>query len=109
MGGGLGRGLGRRSWLLDADVPLLDGRTRLTTPVEDREGCQHQQEPNHIGPFPQNTLPTSRGQSTINSHVPRKGHTVGLRIDGGKKEGRGAPRSEEHTSELQSRQYLVCR
>src|SRR3712207_8300037 len=29
--------------------------------------------------------------------------------DGGVGEGRGDRRSEEHTSELQSRQYLVCR
>src|SRR3712207_7025631 len=27
----------------------------------------------------------------------------------GRHAGRGRPRSEEHTSELQSRQYLVCR
>src|SRR3712207_9440664 len=27
----------------------------------------------------------------------------------GQSDGRPAPRSEEHTSELQSRQYLVCR
>src|SRR3712207_8787766 len=27
----------------------------------------------------------------------------------GDREGEGVPRSEEHTSELQSRQYLVCR
>src|SRR3712207_8114922 len=26
-----------------------------------------------------------------------------------RRDGRAAPRSEEHTSELQSRQYLVCR
>src|SRR3712207_9281959 len=29
--------------------------------------------------------------------------------NGGPRAGRGWPRSEEHTSELQSRQYLVCR
>src|SRR3712207_8386590 len=29
--------------------------------------------------------------------------------DGGRRRAAGRPRSEEHTSELQSRQYLVCR
>src|SRR3712207_8828867 len=30
-------------------------------------------------------------------------------ISRGRSSGRSSPRSEEHTSELQSRQYLVCR
>src|SRR3712207_8512601 len=30
-------------------------------------------------------------------------------LDSGKQIAAGTPRSEEHTSELQSRQYLVCR
>src|SRR3712207_8715325 len=34
---------------------------------------------------------------------------VGDRRDRGRRERRRARRSEEHTSELQSRQYLVCR
>src|SRR3712207_8036411 len=37
---------------------------------------------------------------------------AGLRqncVSRGAAEGNGEPRSEEHTSELQSRQYLVCR
>src|SRR3712207_8751065 len=39
-------------------------------------------------------------------HPPRLvGEVAGLLVP----HGRGRPRSEEHTSELQSRQYLVCR
>src|SRR3712207_6902922 len=33
----------------------------------------------------------------------------GRRLPGARAAGRGVDRSEEHTSELQSRQYLVCR
>src|SRR6185295_20322634 len=41
----------------------------------------------------------------IHAHLFRRGHG-----DGGRHVARaGARRSEEHTSELQSRQYLVCR
>src|SRR5947209_15251987 len=55
--------------------------------------------------FPYTTLFRSRR---------RPGHRrvgdVGARRDGAERALRGeAPRSEEHTSELQSRQYLVCR
>src|SRR3712207_6898911 len=35
--------------------------------------------------------------------------TADVRAAGGAPDGLGARRSEEHTSELQSRQYLVCR
>src|SRR3712207_8212489 len=48
--------------------------------------------------------------------LPGRPAAQGLAVDGGHHErrlrgGRGGrdPRSEEHTSELQSRQYLVCR
>src|SRR3712207_7593979 len=37
------------------------------------------------------------------------GNTYGTRISGSRPAGRQYARSEEHTSELQSRQYLVCR
>src|SRR3712207_7535555 len=38
------------------------------------------------------------------------GRQAGLHLPGGlAREGRRGQRSEEHTSELQSRQYLVCR
>src|SRR3712207_7356323 len=45
------------------------------------------------------------------SAAPRALHAPGQEVDGrGNRAGRGLkPRSEEHTSELQSRQYLVCR
>src|SRR3712207_8328054 len=44
--------------------------------------------------------------------VVERGVGVGVAAEQAGREGRGAParvRSEEHTSELQSRQYLVCR
>src|SRR3712207_9039974 len=50
--------------------------------------------------FPYTTLFRSRG---------RRGHPAGLGPHHERGLGRDAVRSEEHTSELQSRQYLVCR
>src|SRR5882757_11522008 len=44
-------------------------------------------------------LPISRAANPNRSYSRRAGRPSGL----------SAPRSEEHTSELQSRQYLVCR
>src|SRR3712207_9490970 len=43
--------------------------------------------------------------------LPQRGHDGGARgLEGAGRGGREeGPRSEEHTSELQSRQYLVCR
>src|SRR3712207_7974587 len=63
--------------------------------------------------FPYTTLFRSR-QGRLSSKVPwhcNRGRSVG---NVGTKKGRPPPtsrgsRSEEHTSELQSRQYLVCR
>src|SRR3712207_8254294 len=60
-------------------------------------------------------LPISRGSGRStrcgrrSATYPRTGPTDGRRCGrtGGGRRGRG--RSEEHTSELQSRQYLVCR
>src|SRR3712207_7777507 len=40
---------------------------------------------------------------------PRSGHVAGRVPGAARLPHRGADRSEEHTSELQSRQYLVCR
>src|SRR3712207_8761983 len=40
---------------------------------------------------------------------PERGHPVGDHLDRALRPGDPALRSEEHTSELQSRQYLVCR
>src|SRR3712207_8769273 len=45
-----------------------------------------------------------RGDRTLGQALPRVGHDE-IRVD----LLAGADRSEEHTSELQSRQYLVCR
>src|SRR3712207_9008180 len=39
----------------------------------------------------------------------RRGRRHGWALDRGRRRAPGAGRSEEHTSELQSRQYLVCR
>src|SRR3712207_7088481 len=41
------------------------------------------------------------------AHAARRAHPAVVRHHGAA--GRSRPRSEEHTSELQSRQYLVCR
>src|SRR3712207_7373486 len=69
--------------------------------------------------FPYTTLfrserPAERAQEALRPPGPR--HQVGAderqaeRVDGGRgEEQRRHLRSEEHTSELQSRQYLVCR
>src|SRR3712207_7627983 len=40
---------------------------------------------------------------------PHRGQRAQLPLDGGEQQVGVAARSEEHTSELQSRQYLVCR
>src|SRR5689334_23868370 len=57
--------------------------------------------------FPYTTLFRSR-------RLPREGHArrqrgVLLRVHAAVQGSRGAPRSEEHTSELQSQFHLVCR
>src|SRR3712207_8838929 len=67
--------------------------------------------------FPYTTLFRSDfvgGIQRIEHPVASLGHTVIARPESGEElESRGPPailpRSEEHTSELQSRQYLVCR
>src|SRR3712207_8622322 len=64
--------------------------------------------------FPYTTLlPISRSAESVRGRLAsyqqgvRQGREIRLRRDPG---GAGSqPRSEEHTSELQSRQYLVCR
>src|SRR3712207_7707558 len=43
------------------------------------------------------------------AHLAGNARAVAERAVGPAVEGQGADRSEEHTSELQSRQYLVCR
>src|SRR3712207_7051125 len=61
--------------------------------------------------------PAARGRATLlqeGRDSARAGHLEGLlrgagRNGRGRRYKRGAHRSEEHTSELQSRQYLVCR
>src|SRR3712207_7241666 len=55
-------------------------------------------EPTEIGPFVVNA-----------ALVIHPGPTVGYRINESGRVLAYLPRSEEHTSELQSRQYLVCR
>src|SRR5258707_12586213 len=51
------------------------------------------------------------GRSRQGSRLRRspQGHAAGHRSSGGSPTPAGSHRSEEHTSELQSRQYLVCR
>src|SRR3712207_8649592 len=53
---------------------------------------------------PPGSLPQSRPCGRGNTATPRPGRPASAR-----ESRRAAPRSEEHTSELQSRQYLVCR
>src|SRR3712207_7579138 len=58
--------------------------------------------------------PALRGRADGDRHELRPDlpvrHRLGVPLLAGDGEGVGAlPRSEEHTSELQSRQYLVCR
>src|SRR3712207_8215160 len=48
-------------------------------------------------------IPESRGREE------ERGESEASRFGHGKERQRPRPRSEEHTSELQSRQYLVCR
>src|SRR3712207_7511978 len=58
-----------------------------------------------------------RGAGSLRARFQRGGHRLGLPAAGREPEDRaeapqaqaGHARSEEHTSELQSRQYLVCR
>src|SRR3712207_7393734 len=70
--------------------------------------------------FPYTTLFRSRGEGDADRRDPasaRRPRALGLGDDARAARGRGRrprlplpdPRSEEHTSELQSRQYLVCR
>src|SRR3712207_8018407 len=72
--------------------------------------------------FPYTTLFRSLGGQSSAQHVVRAGHDlhtgaaeVGVQVARGqedrlaRRQGEVVARSEEHTSELQSRQYLVCR
>src|SRR3712207_7522604 len=65
--------------------------------------------------FPYTTLFRSESLRLDQQHLRQANDVEVLRADGGRElEPRGFPlgvagRSEEHTSELQSRQYLVCR
>src|SRR3712207_8059012 len=63
--------------------------------------------------FPYTTLFRSLqdGEEQQRLPVPERGAHPALRQGPGQQDRRAdhAPRSEEHTSELQSRQYLVCR
>src|SRR3712207_9014132 len=60
--------------------------------------------------FPYTTLFRSRGRAgALAGDRGRPAHAARARGDGGRPAVRAPLRSEEHTSELQSRQYLVCR
>src|SRR5258707_6190885 len=64
--------------------------------------------------FPYTTLFRSPPVDAVHPAAARNGRRqalqAGLRLHAGRRPARGdPPRSEEHTSELQSRQYLVCR
>src|SRR5258707_8752700 len=61
-------------------------------------------------PFPASTKDLSRGRNLwIPTWSPFDEGTIGIRAREGRPNRRSTSRSEEHTSELQSRQYLVCR
>src|SRR3712207_7184229 len=51
----------------------------------------------------------ARGADVVLTHHVEQRATQQARVDGRERGGEDEPRSEEHTSELQSRQYLVCR
>src|SRR3712207_7038701 len=62
--------------------------------------------------FPYTTLfrSTTRSRGTSSCRSPSRGRRPACRTGGtAARPGRTPSRSEEHTSELQSRQYLVCR
>src|SRR5437879_10448901 len=78
--------------------------------------------PSRLTPFPYTTLFRSRGGRSATPRrrthrptlAPRRGRVAGglagrLRRRGRHLPGDRAPRSEEHTSELQSPMYIVCR
>src|SRR3712207_9117462 len=57
--------------------------------------------------FPYTTLFRSRSEAPLSASAPRQ--LAGRDSDRGRRSAMRLKRSEEHTSELQSRQYLVCR
>src|SRR3712207_8848442 len=59
--------------------------------------------------FPYTTLFRSSAAGRRGAGVPVPGEGARGRADGARRAARRGRRSEEHTSELQSRQYLVCR
>src|SRR3712207_8169666 len=67
---------------------LFRSRRRVPPPDERPRGCR-------------------RGRAILGRQARRRRARHGPRADGAF--GHGGTRSEEHTSELQSRQYLVCR
>src|SRR3712207_103921 len=93
--GGHGR---PRRWIVAEELPV--------DLVELRKAC----EVRHVGVHLHDVLQARSGSLQDRLYVPqgladlvREGVGHGARL------GVGGPRSEEHTSELQSRQYLVCR
>src|SRR3712207_7377035 len=59
-------------------------------------------------PLPRARRRLARRSEALGRPAPLPGFELGLRISG-RQDAARARRSEEHTSELQSRQYLVCR
>src|SRR3712207_8976058 len=59
--------------------------------------------------FPYTTLFRSPAPPGASGDLARRRHALHLRGSRPLPRGPGGSRSEEHTSELQSRQYLVCR
>src|SRR3712207_8920328 len=64
----------------------------------------------HLAPRPPRPPAAQPGRGGPAAALGRRVHDLRqLEVLGLEPEGDGIPRSEEHTSELQSRQYLVCR
>src|SRR3712207_8560970 len=98
--GGTGFATGKRHPTVEANVTIGSG-AKLLGPIRIGHGAKIGANAVVVHDVPPN--------STV---VGNPGHPV--RVDGRRPEGPDAdwvhlPRSEEHTSELQSRQYLVCR
>src|SRR3712207_7996361 len=87
---------------------------RISTSLPSPSSVTVQDEPEHDTPFEVNEQPARGTTASVPARRPaarRVGDVGGMVASGGRAGqpvGEGGARSEEHTSELQTRQYLVC-